>query len=411
MRILFVQPTSDKQGHYGIYSVRVNQNLAALGHDVTLYTNALDTKRYMTEQPLFSCVEHAGGKYAFAPCENAGNAKRWRYLYSYIRNSFVILRGALRRAARDGGYDVIQITDCEFLVTALLLKWYAKKIPPVCILLHAANFSFKEYDGGLLKKCYKAVQSAVFRSCVGHEIKSIITLGNYHRERLEAQLQIGDTCKVHVVYDGADIPDTIPQSTDARVRLGIPDNATIFLLFGMMRRDKGIEYLLKALEGLEGSWRLLMAGAPADYLQAELAELIKEAGLTEKVITVFRFLEPAEVPLFFAASDCVVFPYRRAYRGGTGPLMKEAAPHRRPVIATRVSEMGSIVARHNIGFVAEPEDVASLQQALRNFILTDSEQRRAFGDRISALAQSWRALATAYANVYGDMRNRAYVQK
>ena len=46
MRVLVVQPTGDKRGHYGLYTTKLAQALAKSGHDVTVCTNALEPSPY-----------------------------------------------------------------------------------------------------------------------------------------------------------------------------------------------------------------------------------------------------------------------------------------------------------------------------------------------------------------------------
>jgi len=112
-----------------------------------------------------------------------------------------------------------------------------------------------------------------------------------------------------------------------------------------------------------------------------------------------------DVGAYFAASDALVLPYTKAYTGGSGPLMKGACTYGRPVIATNVSEMGQLVARHGVGLLAEPEDAGSLAAELGRFLALAPAARDAMAAHASALAQanSWDALAQRLVDLCGQL--------
>ena len=95
MKILFVQPTGDKRGHYGVYTVHLCQELARLGHKVTLFTNKIYPEKFLKEKILFEIIEAKSGKYSFSEFDEKKNQKPLFYIFGYLRNSFLILKAAL----------------------------------------------------------------------------------------------------------------------------------------------------------------------------------------------------------------------------------------------------------------------------------------------------------------------------
>ena len=85
--------------------------------------------------------------------------------------------------------------------------------------------------------------------------------------------------------------------------------------------------------------------------------------------------------------------------------MKGACTYGRPVIATNVSEMGQLVARHGFGLLAEPEDAGSLADEIGRFLAMPPSARDAMAARGAALAQanSWDSLAARVVDLIAQL--------
>src|SRR5689334_16720788 len=108
-------------GHYGIFTVKLSQALGKLGHAVTICTNRLSPDLYRDGPRLFALGTVAAGRLA---CRRFDEAMSRRPLYGYwgyYRNRCRITAAALA-LCRHREFDVIYMTDVEFLVAALRLK-------------------------------------------------------------------------------------------------------------------------------------------------------------------------------------------------------------------------------------------------------------------------------------------------
>jgi len=401
-RVLVVQPTGDKMGHYGLVATKLCQALAKRGHTVTLCTNLIRPESYLNEPPAFSTELVGGGRLAFEAFDRAMNHCRPYYYWGYYRNSYAVTSAALKLCRRRT-FDVVYMTDVEFLVAALLLWAHRHFVPPVVMQVNAANFSFRDYPGSIFAKSYKVIQREIFRTTLGTEIAACAVLGEWHRERLRTQLRIPPGLPIAVIPDGGDPPAAALSHAAARAALGIDYGGPVFLFFGMLRRDKGIEYLVRAAALLrEKEFRLMIVGHPMEYAAAQIAEMVRDAGVSDRVILRLGYAADRDVSAYFFAADALVLPYTRAYRGGSGPLMKGACAHQRPVIASNVSEMGGLVERHAIGFVCVPEDPSSLADAMRAFLALPDGDRVEMGTRASALtrANSWEVMADRFTELF-----------
>jgi len=402
MRILIVQPTCDKRGHYGIWTVKMCQALGKKGHEVTLYTNKVCPNKYVKEDPTFSICEVDDGKYSFEEFDKLTNKSQLYYYYGYFRNSYVITSAALELSHKKT-FDVIFITDVEFMIASFLLKKYSSELPPIVVHINAANFSFGTYAGSIIKKSYKVLQREIFEKTLGREIKAIVVLGGWHRERLRSQLRLDEGFPIEVIPDGGEEPQEVLDRTGARNTIGIDYNGPILLFFGMLRKDKGIEYLLQAVSN-SGSehFRLLIAGSPMDYTESDLKRTIQRLNIREKVILRLKYIPDNEVPFYFFASDVLVLPYPSIYTGGSGPLIKGACTHGRPVIATDVSGMAGLIRQYNMGLVAEPQNPQSLSQKMKEFLSLSKEKREEMARNALNLAKanSWDVMAERYTELY-----------
>jgi len=402
MRILVVQPTGDRMGHYSIYTVKLCQALGKLGHSVTLCTNRVYPERHISEPLAFTIHEVAGGRLSFDQYERQLSGFQPYYWWGHFRTSFRVASDAMR-LCRSQRFDTVYMTDVEFLMASVVVRRHRATVPPVVIEVSAANFTFDAYPGSWPKKIYKTFQREVFRRTLGREIRAISILGEWHRERLKRQLRLPNDFTVSVIPDGGGDAHSPVDRFEAREKLGIAHRGPVLLFFGMLRRDKGIEGLIDAASRVPSAdWRILIAGFPMDYTVDEINALVAKHGVRDKVILRSGYISDDEMPLYYYASDAVVFPYASFYTGGSGPLMKGACTYGRPVIASDVSELGRLVRESDLGLLAKPDDSASLAACIHDFLAMPEDSRLQMGERALALARanSWDVMAERFSELF-----------
>ncbi|HEY0090330.1 MAG TPA: glycosyltransferase family 4 protein [Candidatus Lokiarchaeia archaeon] len=403
MKILFIQPTADKRGHYGIYTVNLCQELAKLKNEVLLFTNKVYPERYLSEKPLFKIIEAKAGKYQFEKFDQSKKKHPFYYQYGYLRNSFIILKLAFE-FLKESHFDVVQILDTEYGILSFLLKIYKKFLPPVVLLIQAANFSFHKYSGSFFIRIYKNTQRRILKSCLGKEIKAVNTLGEYHKEELKKQFDLKENFPIRIIYDGANPPAVHPNKKEARRKIGINYKGTIFLFFGMLRKDKGMKYFFEAISFLKNQdFKVLIAGCLFDYHEPEILALIEKLGIKDKIILRLGYIDDKKIYHYFFASDVLVLPYIKTYTGGSGPLLKEAAVCKIPSIVSDVSEMGRLVKRNKMGLIAEPENPESLAEKMKEFLEMSEKQRKELGENAFKAANTWQKMAKEYSEFFKEI--------
>ncbi|HYK03484.1 MAG TPA: glycosyltransferase family 4 protein [Thermoanaerobaculia bacterium] len=125
---------------------------------------------------------------------------------------------------------------------------------------------------------------------------------------------------------------------DARRTLGVPDGAFVFLLFGWIRRYKGVEQLLDAFERLGGNAHLVLAGSVPDF--SLLHELQRRTSGNTRITFAPGAVPDERVQLYMNACDAVVLPYRHGFTSGAAILAMSFA---KPCIAVRRGCIGGML--------------------------------------------------------------------
>lgn len=160
--------------------------------------------------------------------------------------------------------------------------------------------------------------------------------------------------------------------SEALKRLGLPESRTYLLFFGFIRKYKGLDLLLEALNEAQLRNRnvhLIVAGefyGDAAFYE----ELITRFDLSSRVHLFTEFIPNDEVRYYFCASDLVVQPYRTATQSG---ITQIAYHFEKPMVVTKVGGLAENVPDGRVGFVAEPEPGSIAEAVCRYLDFPDPE--------------------------------------
>ncbi len=185
---------------------------------------------------------------------------------------------------------------------------------------------------------------------------------------------------------------------DARAALGIAPEAPVTLLFGQLRRDKGLGDLLAALSRLP-QLQLLIGGQEEGALAAATAQLADPA-LARRVTVREGFLEMREAAQLFAAADTVALPYQLASQSG---VLLLAYGFHRPVVVYPVGGLVEAVIDGETGWICARPDTDALTDALAAASAAGWPECRRRGEAGARLAEerfAWPEIANRTAEVY-----------
>ncbi len=155
---------------------------------------------------------------------------------------------------------------------------------------------------------------------------------------LVAQRYKIDPQKIHVIPHGLYDHYEIMENKKAKELLSIKEECVI-LSFGLIRKYKGIAYLVNAFdklpENIAKRSRLLIVGEIWED-GGGLLNQIKSSRYHEKITLVNDYVPDNKIPIYFSAANIVVLPYTRASQSGIAHI---AMSFGKPVI---VSEVGGL---------------------------------------------------------------------
>ena len=195
-----------------------------------------------------------------------------------------------------------------------------------------------------------------------------------------------DRQRQHVVPYGIDFSRFAKSSqtmSDARqLREKFPGKKLLFAL-GRHVYYKGYEYLIQAMQKIADDAVLLLGGNGPKT--AELKQLVRQLGLTDKVIFLGR-IPDGELPYHYHGCDLFCLPSVEPSEA-FGLVQLEAMACGKPVVCCELNNGVTYVNRSGeTGLVVPPRDPRALAAAI-NDLLADDQKRMAYGnaafDRVS----------------------------
>ena len=265
----------------------------------------------------------------------------------------------------------------------LLLKLFAGLLhkPKIIIEFHEVVDPFEESI--LPIRIYSKATGKLLRK----NLDAYITHSESDKELIAKRYSISPE-KIHVIPHGLyDQYGDLLDIKEARRSLSIKDDFVI-LSFGLIRKYKGIPYLIRAFEQLppeilEKS-RLLIVGEIWED-RKELLDQIKASPSYNHITLINEYIPGDKVNVYFSAADVVVLPYLRASQSGIAHI---AMSFGKPVIVSEVGGLKESMAKYKGTFFVPPGDADSI----RNTILSRFGKR----EHYETPDQKWDKIINCY---------------
>jgi D-inositol-3-phosphate glycosyltransferase len=213
---------------------------------------------------------------------------------------------------------------------------------------------------------------------------------------------------VYVVAPGIDLATFQPlDRAEARLKIGY-GVGRLLLFVGRLERLKGVEIAIRALALLRDrdhdDLRLIVLGEDSREGDESEKERLKAAASALGVRDRVDFLGSVahhELPYFYAAADALVMP---SYSESFGLVALEAQACGRPVVASGVSGLRSVVRDEVSGYLIDGDDPATYAERIGR-LLADPELAQQMGRRGRLLAQrfSWTGTAERLESLFEDV--------
>jgi len=181
----------------------------------------------------------------------------------------------------------------------------------------------------------------------------------------------------------------------AKRELGIKESLTI-LCFGMIRKYKGVPYLVEAFNRLPREialcFRLVIAGEDWGD-ETTLGGMIDSSPYKGQITYSPGFVPDSMVPQYFSAADVVVLPYLRTAGSGVANI---AMAYGRPIITSDLDTMRECLAGY-AGAIVVP--VADSQAIAERLMELHAQHKSGMPLLYGVLGSNWNEIALGYGKV------------
>lgn len=339
-------------GGAGVYAARVTEELAKLGHQVVVFTPAIDRAD--------------GNKHP-----SSANLQVWhvpiRETTPFKALQFWIhLPKEIKRAENGQKFDIVHINGLSY--------WFLKRrlspAPHVLTVHHLVGDAAENTGLDLFSRIKDlSGENGFFIPLIEkraiNSADQIIAVSNYTKDRLLQTYQVSSE-KVDVVYNGVDSDGctfTPHDLAETKKQLGLSDLPVILFVGRVDDPRKGLDVLIQAFRKVldEVDATLLIVGKGDQTRARDLA------GPTLDRIVFTGFVDDITLKKCYALCDVYVCPSRLE---GFGLTILEAFAAGKPVVATRVGAIPELVHEGQNGILVAVDDVDKMSANI-TFILHD----------------------------------------
>jgi glycosyltransferase involved in cell wall biosynthesis len=177
-----------------------------------------------------------------------------------------------------------------------------------------------------------------------------------------------------------------------------PPHGRTLLFFGLIRRYKGLDMLIRALEEIPDA-RLVVAGDPVEQID-ELKRLALRHEVQDRIDWRLGYLPQDEVESLMGQATLTVFPY--LWGEAASGALATALGHGRPAVVTEV--LGETVEEYGAGSVVPSGKPGPLADAITRLLDDPQALEDAFqGTARARQALSWDAIAEEHERLYSGL--------
>lgn len=217
-------------------------------------------------------------------------------------------------------------------VVARILKRHGKKVIAITdnVIPHEEHF----FDKPLTRFFLSGISGAVtLCDAVGDDLKSL-------------RPDIPSTMIPHPLY--SHFGEKLPRR-QALEALGLDPDKKTLLFFGLVRKYKGLDILLKAFSLLGKDYQMIVAGEPYGSFD-EYEEIIAGIPGKERISLNLKYIKDSQVTRYFSGADVCVLPYRSATQSGVSAVSFHFEV---PMIVTAVGGLKETIADTGCGLLVE----------------------------------------------------------
>lgn len=326
-KLIIIGPAWPLRGGLASFDERLARQFSREGFDTTIYTFSLQYPGFLFPGTTQYSTEPAPADIRIKACINSINPLNWFRVGNELRKlrpDIIVIR-----------YWLPFMGPCLGTILRRVRKNRFSKL--ICI---ADNVIPHEHRPG----------DTPFTRYFVRPVHAFVTMSDKVKKDLASFTDKPVKQVVHPLYDNF---GEAMDKREARQRLGLPENGKIILFFGFIRKYKGLDLLLEAMNEpaiRQSGIQLLVAGEFYEDSK-EYDELISRLNIAPQLILRTDFIADSEVKYYLSAADFVIQPYRNATQSGVTPL---AYHFEKPMLVTNVGGLPDLVPDKKVGIVTAP---------------------------------------------------------
>lgn len=231
---------------------------------------------------------------------------------------------------------------------------------------------------------------------------AFITLSQTVQEELKLFSNKKSLYLPHPINDN--LGEKIPLQT-ALDKLKLDASFDYVLFFGLVRKYKGLDLLLKAFAQdkiKSQNIKLLVAGEFYEDKNNYL-DFINKNGLGDKVHIVDQFIPTEDIKIYFSAVELVAQTYHTASQSGVSQL---AYNFEKPILVTNVGGLSETVPHMKVGYVVE-KDEQEIATAILDFFQKNRKEVFTKNIKLEKQKYTWKNFSLKLIDFAEKMRKQA----
>jgi glycosyltransferase involved in cell wall biosynthesis len=341
MRIAFITPQyPSMDGGSHKYAAYITRELAALGHDITVFAARTNVASEVLEGRKNLRLEKVTVNDRYAPAAQ----------FSFLLPKYI------RQVERDGGeFDIVHFNG--------LCYWFFPKrvssAPHVVTALHLVTDAIEATDEGLIKRLvHYSRETNAFMPFIEKRAFTnadyIVSISNFTKARVMDKYKIPPN-RIETIYLGIEKSTYEFTGNDIQVfkdSIGLGGEMSILLFVGAVDDPrKGLDLLLKALRLVkeQTSVALLVVGPGT---QTDAKKRAASLGISD-IVLFLGSVDLVTLQKCYALCDVYVYPSRLE---GFGLPLLEATEAGKPVVSTNVGAIPELVEHGINAFLTDPNE-------------------------------------------------------
>jgi D-inositol-3-phosphate glycosyltransferase len=288
----------------------------------------------------------------------------------------------------------------------------ARREKRTVVILHVFHFSFIDFLFIVFNRLFgmktflivhdvenlvENIKSGWLKECINRSDK-IIVHNKFILEELKSKVDKNNFSKIHIIPHGNFVDHVLKvERAEFLKKFNLDSSKCYLLFFGMIKKSKGLEDLLNALNEIDESVHLIIAGRVRDVNMDKILLQIKNLNLEPRVHLKIGYISNEDRNVLYNAVDAVVIPYRRIYQSG---IMIMAMSYGKVIIASDLPVNKSML-NENAGLLFKVGNSSDLAQKINSLFKgkVNKEQIQKSALKYISENNSWTKIATEFKTI------------